>query len=130
MAAPTSERILADDLRPHDLRHLYAVDLVRTGVPLPDVAKLELVHVDFPLDLQRNVKHFLGSSAISARWRPRPIPGKQVTRPRTQGCGRLHSLLAAMYAGAPYTVISREVPIHPTVSELLPTVLQHLEPLK
>jgi integrase len=27
-------------LRFHDLRHVYAVDLVRAGVPLPDVAKL------------------------------------------------------------------------------------------
>ena len=42
----------------------------------------------------------------------------------------VHVLLAAMYAGAPYTVISREVPIHPTVAELLPTVLQSLQPLE
>ena len=39
-------------------------------------------------------------------------------------------LLAAMYAKAPYTVISRGVAIHPTVSELLPTVLQSLKPLQ
>ena len=42
----------------------------------------------------------------------------------------VHTLLAVMYAKAPYTVISREVPIHPTVAELLPTVLQNLEPLE
>ena len=42
----------------------------------------------------------------------------------------VHTLLAVMYAEAPYTVISREVPIHPTVAELLPTVLQNLEPLQ
>ncbi|MCZ6834049.1 MAG: FAD-containing oxidoreductase [Acidobacteria bacterium] len=41
----------------------------------------------------------------------------------------VHTLLALMYAGAPYTVLSRSVPIHPTVAELLPTVLQNLEPL-
>jgi pyruvate/2-oxoglutarate dehydrogenase complex dihydrolipoamide dehydrogenase (E3) component len=41
----------------------------------------------------------------------------------------VHTLLAAMYAKAPYTVISRAVHIHPTVAELLPTVLQSLEPL-
>ncbi len=42
----------------------------------------------------------------------------------------VHTLLAVLYAKAPYTVISREVPIHPTVAELLPTVLQSLEPLE
>ena len=41
----------------------------------------------------------------------------------------IHNLLAVMYAGAPYTVVSRAVHIHPTVAELLPTVLQGLEPL-
>ena len=41
----------------------------------------------------------------------------------------VHSLLDLMYAGAPYTVMSRAVHIHPTVSELLPTTLQNLQPL-
>ncbi len=41
----------------------------------------------------------------------------------------IHSLLDIMYAKAPYTVISRAVHIHPTVSELIPTVLQDLRPL-
>ena len=40
-----------------------------------------------------------------------------------------HSLLDVMYAKRPYTVISRSVPIHPTVSELIPTMLQGLRPL-
>jgi hypothetical protein len=35
-----------------------------------------------------------------------------------------------MYAGAPYTAIERAVPIHPTVAELLPTMLKQLEPLE
>lgn len=34
-----------------------------------------------------------------------------------------------MYANAPYTTISRAMHIHPTVSELLPTLLQALRPL-
>ena len=34
-----------------------------------------------------------------------------------------------MYAKAPYTVIQRAVHIHPTVSELIPTMLGELEPL-
>ena len=42
----------------------------------------------------------------------------------------VHTLLAMMYAKAPYTVLSRAVPIHPTVAELLPTLLQNLEPLR
>jgi len=42
----------------------------------------------------------------------------------------VHVLLATMYARAPYAVIAREVPIHPTVAELLPTVLQSLQPLE
>jgi len=40
----------------------------------------------------------------------------------------VHCLLDVMYAGKPYTVISRAVHIHPTVSELIPTVLQELQP--
>jgi hypothetical protein len=34
-----------------------------------------------------------------------------------------------MYAKAPYTVIQRAVHIHPTVSELIPTMLGELAPL-
>ncbi len=41
----------------------------------------------------------------------------------------VHTLLTAMYAGAPYTTVSRAVHIHPTVAELLPTTLQDLKPL-
>lgn len=42
----------------------------------------------------------------------------------------VHVLLTAMYAGLPYTVVSRAVHIHPTVAELLPTTLQDLRPLE
>jgi hypothetical protein len=35
-----------------------------------------------------------------------------------------------MYAKAPYTVMQRAVHIHPTVSELLPTILGELKPLQ
>jgi pyruvate/2-oxoglutarate dehydrogenase complex dihydrolipoamide dehydrogenase (E3) component len=38
----------------------------------------------------------------------------------------IHCLLDVMYARQPYTVISRAVHIHPTVSELIPTVLQEM----
>ena len=39
------------------------------------------------------------------------------------------SILNVMYAKAPYTVIQRAVHIHPTVSELIPTMLADLKPL-
>lgn len=42
----------------------------------------------------------------------------------------VHALLDLMYARESYTIISRAVHIHPTVSELIPTVLQDLEPLR
>ena len=41
----------------------------------------------------------------------------------------IHSILDVMYTRKPYTVITHAVHIHPTVSELLPTVLGSLEPL-
>jgi pyruvate/2-oxoglutarate dehydrogenase complex dihydrolipoamide dehydrogenase (E3) component len=47
------------------------------------------------------------------------------------GCDEaIHCLLDIMYARAPYTTISRAVHIHPTVSELIPTLLQSLQPLQ
>jgi pyruvate/2-oxoglutarate dehydrogenase complex dihydrolipoamide dehydrogenase (E3) component len=41
----------------------------------------------------------------------------------------VHAILDLMYAKAPYTVMQRAVHIHPTVSELLPTMLGDLKPL-
>src|SRR6185312_16436508 len=40
----------------------------------------------------------------------------------------VHSLLDMMYAKKPYTTIARAMHIHPTVSELVPTLLQGLKP--
>jgi pyruvate/2-oxoglutarate dehydrogenase complex dihydrolipoamide dehydrogenase (E3) component len=42
----------------------------------------------------------------------------------------IHSILDVMYANAPYTVIQRAVHIHPTVTELIPTMLADLKPLE
>jgi len=42
----------------------------------------------------------------------------------------IHTLLDVMVAKAPYTTVTRAMHIHPTVSELLPTLLQDLKPLK
>ncbi len=41
----------------------------------------------------------------------------------------VHGLLDVMAAGLPYTAISRTMHIHPTVSELVPTLLQQLQPV-
>ena len=42
----------------------------------------------------------------------------------------IHSVLDVMYAKQPYTVIQRAMHIHPTVSELIPTILGELTPLE
>ena len=44
----------------------------------------------------------------------------------TGGDEAIHSILDVMYAKAPYTTIQRAVHIHPTVSELIPTMLGEL----
>lgn len=41
----------------------------------------------------------------------------------------IHCILDAMYAGMPYTALQRAVHIHPTVAELIPTLLSELKPL-
>jgi pyruvate/2-oxoglutarate dehydrogenase complex dihydrolipoamide dehydrogenase (E3) component len=41
----------------------------------------------------------------------------------------IHSILDVMYARAPYSVIQRAMHVHPTVSELIPTLLGDLKPL-
>jgi len=42
----------------------------------------------------------------------------------------VHCILALMYAKAPYTVMQRATHIHPTVSELIPTMMGELKPLQ
>ena len=42
----------------------------------------------------------------------------------------IHSLLQLMAAGTPYMTLMKTVQIHPTVSELIPTMLAGLEPLR
>lgn len=42
----------------------------------------------------------------------------------------VHSVLDVMYADAPYTVIQRAMHIHPTVTELIPTMLGDLRPIE
>jgi len=47
----------------------------------------------------------------------------------TGGDEAIHCILDIMYAGAPFTTIQRAMHIHPTVSELIPTMLGELKPL-
>ena len=61
--------------------------------------------------VHRDTKKILGTSILG--------PG---------GDEAFHCILDVMYTGAPYTVISRAMHIHPTVSELIPTILGELKP--
>ncbi len=60
-----------------------------------------------------NTKQFLGASILG-------IGGDEI----------IHTITDLMYAHAPYTVMQNAVHIHPTVSELLPTLLNGLKPLE
>jgi pyruvate/2-oxoglutarate dehydrogenase complex dihydrolipoamide dehydrogenase (E3) component len=46
----------------------------------------------------------------------------------TGGDEAIHCVLDTMYAKAPYPVLQRAMHIHPTVSELIPTILEELAP--
>jgi pyruvate/2-oxoglutarate dehydrogenase complex dihydrolipoamide dehydrogenase (E3) component len=48
----------------------------------------------------------------------------------TEGDEIIHSLLDVMYTKSPYTVVQRAMHIHPTVTELIPTMLGELKPLE
>ncbi len=42
----------------------------------------------------------------------------------------IHAIIDVMYADAPYTLLKRAMHIHPTVAELIPTLLAKLKPLE
>ena len=46
----------------------------------------------------------------------------------TGGDEAIHGVLDIVNAGVPYDVLQRAVPIHPTVSELIPTLLSEMKP--
>jgi pyruvate/2-oxoglutarate dehydrogenase complex dihydrolipoamide dehydrogenase (E3) component len=58
-------------------------------------------------------KHILGASILG-----------------TGGDEAIHCILDVMYAQAPYTTLQHAVHIHPTVSELIPTMLGDLKALE
>ena len=47
----------------------------------------------------------------------------------TSGDEAIHCILDVMYSRAPYTTLGRAMHIHPTVSELIPTLVGDLRPL-
>jgi len=47
-----------------------------------------------------------------------------------EGDEAVHCILDVMYTKAPYTTLQRAMHIHPTVSELIPTILGELKPLE
>ena len=81
-------------LRPHDLRHLNAVNLVRAGVPLPDVARWLGHSPDSILVTMRYARHAPANAADRARdlleaspdySRGRAVFARHLGRSRRQG---------------------------------------------
>jgi pyruvate/2-oxoglutarate dehydrogenase complex dihydrolipoamide dehydrogenase (E3) component len=48
----------------------------------------------------------------------------------TSGDEAIHGIIDIMNAGMPYTILQRAVPIHPTVSELIPTLFGEMQPFR
>jgi pyruvate/2-oxoglutarate dehydrogenase complex dihydrolipoamide dehydrogenase (E3) component len=67
-----------------------------------------------------------GLMKIVADAETRQILGAAILGP--DGDEAIHGILDAMNARVPYTDLEWAVPIHPTVSELIPTVLRELKP--
>jgi len=63
--------------------------------------------------VDKETKQFLGASLLG-------LNGDEI----------VHTILDQMYAKAPYSVMARAMHIHPTVTELLPTMLQELRELE
>jgi hypothetical protein len=70
------------------------------------------------------VRDVLPHLAVAAR---RPVGEAAILG--IEGDEAIHAILNLMYARARYPVLLRSMPIHPTVSELLPTLLERLEPV-
>ena len=60
---------------------------------------------------------------------PRPSGSSAPSLLCIEGDEIVHTLLAVMAGDLSYKVIARAVHIHPTVSELIPTLLEGLKPL-
>lgn len=134
--------IVADNLLDHDERRVS------------DRFTAYALYVDPPLGRAGLTEAEVRTSGRTALIGKRPMTrvGRAVERGETQGFMKIlvdaetkeilgasllgvdcdeviHSILDVMYARAPYTVIQRAVHIHPTITELIPTMLGELEPL-
>jgi hypothetical protein len=65
--------------------------------------------------------------SASATAAPAPAKARAIASPMPP---QAPVTMDVMYADAPYTVIRRAVHIHPTVAELIPTMLADLKPLE
>ena len=68
-----------------------------------------------------------GFMKIDRRCRDQAILGAAILG--AGGDEAIHGMLDVMYAKAPFTTIQRAMHIHPTVSELIPTMLGEMKPL-
>ena len=69
-----------------------------------------------------------GLMKITVDAETRKILGAAILGPG--GDEAIHGILDVMNAGIPYTALQRAMPIHPTVSELIPTLLGDLQPVR
>ena len=69
-----------------------------------------------------------GLMKITVDAETRKILGAAILGPG--GDEAIHGILDVMNAGVPYTALQRAMPIHPTVSELIPTLLGDLQPVR
>jgi hypothetical protein len=68
----------------------------------------------------------LGFIKIVADAETRKILGAAILG--TGGDEAIHGVIDVMHTGVTYDVLERAVPIHPTVSELIPTLLSEMQP--
>ena len=93
----------------------YAAHLARRAADLGvtvEAVSVDMKQVKARKNYDQDTKQILGASILG-----------------TSGDEVIHTILALMYARAPYTVLQRAMHIHPTVSELLPTLAGQLKPL-
>jgi pyruvate/2-oxoglutarate dehydrogenase complex dihydrolipoamide dehydrogenase (E3) component len=85
-------------------------------MPMEDVSRAfekGETHGFMKILVDKETKQFLGASLLG-------LNGDEI----------VHTILDQMYAKAPYSVMARAMHIHPTVTELLPTMLQELRELE
>jgi len=98
-----------------EVRKLGRPALIAT-MPMEDVSRAfekGETHGFMKILVDKETKQFLGASLLG-------LNGDEI----------VHTILDQMYARAPYSVMARAMHIHPTVTELLPTMLQELRELE